>query len=211
MMADVPTSDAARGGSAPAPETPGVIARAGQAAGAVADATARAAGSTVRRSSAAATAARDWLSRTRDRTRDRNGDALHDADGATNGRGARRRRGRDRGAAGAAGAERSGTDWQRAGVFGAGLAIGVLLGAGAALLAAPASGFETRTRLARSARRAGDRVVDRWDDLATDVGRSAKRGARAARRKLVMGRWAAEDAWQDRAVRRSRVARDVRA
>ncbi|MGZ8378383.1 MAG: YtxH domain-containing protein, partial [Gemmatirosa sp.] len=69
--------------------------------------------------------------------------------------------------------ERGGTDWARVGVFGAGLAIGALLGAGTALLLAPSSGYETRTRLARGARRASTRVADRWDDLGDTVRQKA--------------------------------------
>lgn len=90
------------------------------------------------------------------------------------------------------------TDWRRVGAFGAGLAIGALLGAGTALLMAPSSGFETRVRLARGARRAGGRVVDRWDDLGDTVRRSAHRGRSQVERQLTRGRWAAEDAWERR-------------
>lgn len=107
----------------------------------------------------------------------------------------------------AAAEERGGTDWGRVGVFGAGLAIGALLGAGTALLLAPTSGFETRVRLARGARRAGTRVSDRWDDLGDTVRRSAHRGRTQVERKLTRGRWAAEDAWERRIARaRARVA-----
>src|ERR671929_73216 len=77
-------------------------------------------------------------------------------------------------------AEGGETDWRAVGLFGAGLAIGALLGAGTALLLAPASGFETRMRLARGARRARARAVDRWDI----VGDRIRRSARRSRRKL---------------------------
>lgn len=90
------------------------------------------------------------------------------------------------------------TDWAQVGVFGAGLAIGALIGAGAALLLAPATGFETRTRLAATARRRGARVADRVDDLTDDVRRSAKRGKRRVARAVTASRWAAEDAWARR-------------
>jgi gas vesicle protein len=103
--------------------------------------------------------------------------------------------------------EEGGTDWGRVGVFGAGLAIGALLGAGTALLLAPSSGFETRVRLARGARRAGTRVADRWDDLGDAVRRKAHRSRTQVERKLTRGRWAAEDAWERRLLRaRARAA-----
>ena len=88
------------------------------------------------------------------------------------------------------------TDWRALSVFGAGLTIGALLGAGVALLVAPASGFETRMRLARSARRTRDRLRKG----ARQGSRELKRGVS---RKLTLGRWAAEDAWERRR-RRSR-------
>jgi gas vesicle protein len=111
------------------------------------------------------------------------------------------------GDADAGGREEGGTDWGRVGVFGAGLAIGALLGAGTALLLAPSSGFETRVRLARGARRAGTRVADRWDDLGDAVRRKAHRGRTTVERKLTRGRWAAEDAWERRLLRaRARAA-----
>lgn len=91
-----------------------------------------------------------------------------------------------------------GTDWAQVGVFGAGLAIGALIGAGAALLLAPSTGFETRTRLAATARRRGARVADRFDDLTDDVRRGTKRSKRKVARAVTTSRWAAEDAWERR-------------
>jgi hypothetical protein len=91
-----------------------------------------------------------------------------------------------------------GTDWARVGVFSAGLAVGALIGAGAALLLAPASGFETRTRLARQARRSGGRAVGRLDEMSEGARRGAKRGARRVGRAVTSARWAAEDAWERR-------------
>jgi hypothetical protein len=88
------------------------------------------------------------------------------------------------------------TDWRAVSIFGAGLTIGALLGAGVALLLAPASGFETRMRLVRSARRTRERLR-----------KGARKGTRDLKRgvsrKLTLGRWAAEDAWERRR-RRSR-------
>jgi hypothetical protein len=60
-------------------------------------------------------------------------------------------------------------DWRRVGIFGAGLAIGLAVGAGAALLLAPQSGEETRELLGAGARRLGDRAADRWDDLRDEI------------------------------------------
>ena len=83
------------------------------------------------------------------------------------------------------------TDWRAVSLFGAGLTIGALLGAGVALLLAPASGFETRMRLVRTARQTGDRLR-----------KGSRRGARDLKRgvsrTLTQSRWAAEDAWERR-------------
>ena len=68
----------------------------------------------------------------------------------------------------------------RAQGFGVGLLIGALVGAGAALLLAPASGIETRKRLRREARRAylkgGEAVGDAWDEGERAARRLARRG-----------------------------------
>jgi hypothetical protein len=84
-------------------------------------------------------------------------------------------------------------DWARAGFFGAGLALGALLGAGAALLYAPQSGFETRTYLVGRARRMRARATDRWDELGAELRSAARRNTRRVRRGIVKGRWAAAD------------------
>jgi gas vesicle protein len=68
------------------------------------------------------------------------------------------------------------------------LLLGLAIGAGAAMLFAPASGEETRARLQREARRAGRRVREMADDLGTDVADRVERtrtrldrGVRSAR------------------------------
>ena len=91
-------------------------------------------------------------------------------------------------------AARGEVDWTRVGVFGAGVALGALIGAGVALLVAPASGDETRARLARQSRRTRRQLADRWEDAADSVRLGARRSTREARRALLKGRWAAEEA-----------------
>ena len=71
--------------------------------------------------------------------------------------------------------------------FAAGIAVGIAVGAGVALLFAPHSGADTRHLLARRGRRLGRRGRDAWDDLAYELKSAAKR-----RRK----------AWRDRRERR---------
>lgn len=63
-------------------------------------------------------------------------------------------------------------DWNNIGLFAAGIAIGAILGASAALLWAPASGDEMRERLGRRVRHLrGDDDV--WDELAAELERAA--------------------------------------
>lgn len=86
------------------------------------------------------------------------------------------------------------TDWQRVGIFGAGLAIGALLGAGAALLLAPQSGAETRDMIVTRVRRVRDRAGDTWGDLGDELRRAARRGRKRVRRGMTRTRWKAADA-----------------
>jgi hypothetical protein len=85
-------------------------------------------------------------------------------------------------------------DWEHIGLVGAGLLLGALVGAGAALLMAPQSGEETRTILRRKARFARHRAGDAWDDLAGELAAVARRGGRRARRVVRRARWRASDA-----------------
>jgi hypothetical protein len=67
-------------------------------------------------------------------------------------------------------------------VFAAGLAVGIAVGAGIALLVAPRSGFVTRRRLARRGRKIARRGRDAWADLRDELHAAAVRRRRA---KLV--------------------------
>lgn len=102
-------------------------------------------------------------------------------------RAARRRR------ASAAASADDNRGWKGAGLLSAGLAIGVALGAGAALLLAPRTGEETRELLGDSARRLGDRMANRLDDFRDDLHRGTRRSRRKVRRGMTRGRWKVED------------------
>ncbi|MBC7673412.1 MAG: YtxH domain-containing protein [Polaromonas sp.] len=68
-------------------------------------------------------------------------------------------------------------------VFGAGLALGITLGAGVALLAAPQSGTQTRADIVRRARRARTAVARRGNDAWLDLQDELRSMARALRRR----------------------------
>jgi gas vesicle protein len=85
------------------------------------------------------------------------------------------------------------TDWQQIAIFGAGLALGLALGAGTALLAAPQSGEETRavlrSRVKRLKRSASRTSRDAWTELGDELRGAAqslrrRRAQRAAQRDL---------------------------
>jgi gas vesicle protein len=59
-------------------------------------------------------------------------------------------------------------DWNNIGLFTAGIAVGAILGAAVALLFAPASGGETRHRIARRVKNIRDED-DIWDELAQEL------------------------------------------
>ena len=65
----------------------------------------------------------------------------------------------------------------------AGLAIGIAVGAGVAILFAPQSGADTRRLIARRGRRLGQRGHDAWDDLADELKSAAKRRRKAWRER----------------------------
>lgn len=63
-------------------------------------------------------------------------------------------------------------DWNNIGLFTAGVLVGGVLGATIALLIAPASGEETRGRIAGKVRRDDDEE-NLWDELAEELERAA--------------------------------------
>lgn len=75
----------------------------------------------------------------------------------------------------------------RPGAVTTGLAIGLLVGVGAALLLAPREGSEIRRSLRRSMRRLGWRGKDAWLDLRAELRRAARMAMRARRRAIVEG------------------------
>lgn len=78
------------------------------------------------------------------------------------------------------------TDWQEVALFGAGLALGVILGAGGALLTAPRTGAETRAalgaRAARLRRSSARHSQTAWDELRDEI-RQAKRKLKNRKRR----------------------------
>ena len=84
-------------------------------------------------------------------------------------------------------------EWDRAASFAAGLAIGLTLGAGVALLVAPRTGEETRELLGERTRHLGDRMAGGLDEFRDDLHRASRRSRRKLRRGLTRGRWLVED------------------
>ena len=76
--------------------------------------------------------------------------------------------------------------------FALGMIVGALLGAGAALLLAPASGDETRRVLRRNARRLSARGSNTLGHVAEDAERAARQLARRGRKAAIRARDAAE-------------------
>ena len=79
------------------------------------------------------------------------------------------------------------------GTTAAGVAIGLLIGAGLALLMAPQEGRETRRQLRRGFRHARLRGQDVWDDLGAEF-MKARRKLRRARRRAALAVDDVEDA-----------------
>jgi len=82
----------------------------------------------------------------------------------------------------------SGLNWKQIAVFATGVAVGLTIGAGVALLVAPQSGRETRHDLAKRGRRIRRRSADAWDDLRHELRQAARRGKRSLARK-IRRRW----------------------
>jgi hypothetical protein len=89
-------------------------------------------------------------------------------------------------------------DWERVAVFGTGIGLGAVLGAGIALLFAPSSGEEIRAAIARRGVRLAHQGRDVWDDLRDELEWAARRGKRRVGRRVQRARWAAEDFLDDR-------------
>lgn len=68
--------------------------------------------------------------------------------------------------------------------FVSGLVLGVVIGAGIALLTAPDAGRRTRRRIKRVASRLRSGAGERWDDVAEDVGKRVDVAVRSARKRL---------------------------
>ncbi len=81
------------------------------------------------------------------------------------------------------------TDWGQVLVFSAGLALGISVGAGIALLTAPQSGLQTRVGLARKSKRAGRAISrrghDAWDDFREEL-RDAGRALRERKERRAL-------------------------
>ena len=77
------------------------------------------------------------------------------------------------------------------GTTAAGIAIGLIIGAGLALLLAPQEGWESRRRLRRGIRRARYRGLDAWDELSEEL-LKARRKLRRARRRAALAADVAE-------------------
>jgi gas vesicle protein len=77
----------------------------------------------------------------------------------------------------------SSTDRRSAAVFAAGIALGVVVGAGVALLFAPNSGYDTRRAIARRSRRASRRSLDAWDEMRDELRQAVRNKRRSWRLK----------------------------
>jgi gas vesicle protein len=78
-------------------------------------------------------------------------------------------------------------------IFAAGIAVGIAVGAGVALLFAPHTGADTRRLIARRGRRLGRRGRDAWDDLAYELKSAAKRRRKAWRERRERRREESQD------------------
>ena len=88
-------------------------------------------------------------------------------------------------------------DWGKIGGFGAGIVVGVLIGAGMALFLAPQSGKALRAGIRRGAGRMRSRTDDAFEDLRETLRIAARRGRRNIRRGIRDTAWKAEDVVAD--------------
>jgi gas vesicle protein len=77
--------------------------------------------------------------------------------------------------------------------FAVGIALGLTIGAGTALLFAPQTGTDTRRAIVRKGRRLSQRGSDAWDDLRDELSRAARRGRQAFRRRRQRSKESAAD------------------
>lgn len=82
------------------------------------------------------------------------------------------------------------SDWRQLAVFGAGLALGIALGAGVALLAAPQDGAEARDAIRRRVRQTRRELEERGTDAWVGV----RKEIRLAKKALLRRKAAAETA-----------------
>ena len=85
------------------------------------------------------------------------------------------------------------TDWGRVGTLAAGIVIGAVIGAGAALLLAPQSGQATRKSMGKAVHRGRDRAGEAWDSLSDELWWQARSKKKALRRGTTRTGWMFED------------------
>lgn len=88
-------------------------------------------------------------------------------------------------------------DWGKIGGFGAGIVVGVLIGAGVALFLAPQTGKALRAGIRRGAGRMRSRTDDAFEDLREQLRIAARRSRRNIRRGVRGAGWKAEDVVAD--------------
>jgi hypothetical protein len=86
-----------------------------------------------------------------------------------------------------------GVDWDRVGIFGAGIALGALLGVGITLFTAPVSGPDARLAVRRRARHALWSGKDAWEDLRDELAAATMRKKKELRRR----RRRVREVWSD--------------
>lgn len=89
--------------------------------------------------------------------------------------------------------EDDGTDWERVGVFGAGIVLGALVGVAVTLFTAPVSGRDARLAVRRRARRVAWSGTDAWEDLRDELAAATLRKKKDLRRR----RRRVREAWSD--------------